>query len=177
MHLANGETSTTTTNETPHAAMSWTACYDDGCFVHLSDKQGAYFPRQTTRRQPQRKGKKTRWGEPLEEPRVNHEVGQFIVDLQEEMLRMADEIGLLKNENRELKKRVVRAEDAARKAGIEKKRRGYEKLDVQIEFRTLAMAVAKLAKQVDNDPDYAEFVGYVNPPKKDEKNGAKKAQE
>ena len=61
MHPANGETSTTTTKtETPHAAMSWTACFDDGCLVHLSDKQGAYFPQKTTRRQPNQKGKKLR---------------------------------------------------------------------------------------------------------------------
>ena len=124
MHPANGETSTTATTETPHAAMSWTACYDNGCFVHLSDKQAAYFPRQTTRRQPLRKGKKTSWSEPLEEPRVHHEVGQFIVDLEEEMLRMADGIGLLKKENRELKRRVVMAEDTARKAEIEWEHRG-----------------------------------------------------
>ena len=90
---------------------------------------------------------------------------------------MADEIGHLKQENRELKKRVVMAEDTARKAEIEKKRQGYEKLDVQIQFRTLATAVAKLAKQVDNDPYYAEFVGYVDPPKKNDEDGAKKAQE
>ena len=76
---------------------------------------------------------------------------------------MADEIGLLKKENRELKRRVVMAEDAARKAEIEKERQGYEKLEVQIQFRTLATAVAKLAKQVDNDAEYAEFVGYVTP--------------
>ena len=55
------------------------------------------------------------------------------------------------------------AEEAARKAESEKKRRGYEKLDVQIQFRTLATAVAKLAKQVDNSADYAKFVGYVMP--------------
>ena len=60
MHPTNGETSTTTTNEILHAAMSWTGCFDDGCLVHLSDKQGAYFPQQTTRRQPNRKGKKLR---------------------------------------------------------------------------------------------------------------------
>ena len=163
MHSANGETSTTTMTETPYAAMSWTACFDDGCLVQLSDKQGAYFPRQTTRRQPNRKGKKLRWGEPVEEPKIHHEVGMFVVQLQEEMLRMADEIGLLKKENRELKRRVVMAEDAARKAEIEKERRGYEKRDVQIQFRTLATAVPKLAKQVDNDDEYAEFVGYVTP--------------
>ena len=104
-------------------------------------------------------------------------MGQFIVELQEEMLKMADEIGRLKQESRELKKRVVMAEDAARKAEIEKERRGYEKLEVQIQFQMLATAVAKLAKQVDNGPEYAEFVGYVDPPKEDEENGAKKAQE
>ena len=41
MHPANGETTTTT--ETPHTDMSWTTCYDDGCFMHLSDKHGDIF--------------------------------------------------------------------------------------------------------------------------------------
>ena len=27
-----------------HAGMSWTPCYDDRCFVHLSEKQGRWFP-------------------------------------------------------------------------------------------------------------------------------------
>ena len=85
------------------------------------------------------------------------------MQLQEEMLRMADEIDRLKQENREMRKRVVMAEEAAQKAEIEKERRGYEKLDVQIQFRTLATAVAKLAKQVDDEADYAKFVGYVMP--------------
>ena len=47
---------------------------------------------------------------------------------------MADEIGRLKQGNREMTKRVVRAEEAARKVEIEKERRVYEKLDVQIKF-------------------------------------------
>ena len=89
---------------------------------------------------------------------------------------MTDEIGLLKKENRELKRRVVMEEDAARKAEIKKERRGYEKLDVQIQFPTLATAVAKLAKQVDNDAEYAEFVGYVTP-NATNKEGATEAQE
>ena len=55
------------------------------------------------------------------------------------------------------------AEEAARKAEMVKEWCGYEKLDVQIHFRTLATAVAKLAKQVDDDADYAELVGYVRP--------------
>ena len=55
---------------------------------------------------------------------------------------MGDEIGRLKQENREMKKRVVMAEEAARKAEIEKERRGCERLDVEIQFRTLVTAVA-----------------------------------
>ena len=27
------------------AGLSWTACYDDGCFVHLSEKQGRWYPK------------------------------------------------------------------------------------------------------------------------------------
>ena len=88
---------------------------------------------------------------------------------------MADEIGCLKQENQEMKKRVVMAEEAARKAEIEKEQRGYRKLDVQIQFRTLATAVAKLAKQVDDNADYAELVGYVTPNAKN-KEGAAEAQ-
>ena len=102
-------------------------------------------------------------------------MGTFVVQLQEEMLRMADEIGSLKQENREMKKGVVMAEVVARKAEIEKERQGYEKLDVQIQFGTLATAVAKLAKQVDNDADSAEFVGYVTPNARNEE-GATEAQ-
>ena len=90
-------------------------------------------------------------------------MGTFVVQLQQEMLRMAVEIGRVKQENPEKKKRVLIAEEAARKAGIENERRGYEKLDVQIQFWTLATAVAKLAKQVYDDADYAEFLGYVTP--------------
>ena len=26
-----------------HAGLSWTACYNDGCFVHLSEKQGRWY--------------------------------------------------------------------------------------------------------------------------------------
>ena len=152
--------------------MSWTACYDDGCWVHLSDKQAAYFPRPTTRRQPNRKGKKLRWAEPVEESKIHHEVGTFIVQLQEEMLRMVDEIGSLKQEKREIKKRVVMAGEAAQKVEIEKERRRYEILDGQIQFRTLATALAKLPKQVDDDADYAEFVGYVTPKAKNEEGAA-----
>ena len=158
MRPANGEESTST--ETPHAAMSWTACFDDGCLVHLSDKQGAnWFSRQATLRQPQRKGKKLRWGEPVEEPKIHHEVGTFVVQLQEEMLRMADEIGRLKQENREMKKRVAMAEEAVRRGGIENCRRAYEKLELQPRVRRVAEEVAKMAKAIDDDKEFAEFIG------------------
>ena len=30
-----------------HATLSWTSCYDDNCYIHLSDKQGSrWFPKQ-----------------------------------------------------------------------------------------------------------------------------------
>jgi predicted aspartyl protease len=36
-----------------HAILSWTACYDDGCRIHLSDKQGSgWYPQK-----PKSKGK------------------------------------------------------------------------------------------------------------------------
>ena len=97
----------------------------------------------------------------LEESKVHHKIGEFIPDLQEQMLRMANEIGLLKNENRELQKRVVIEEDAARKEEIEEKGREYDKLDVQIQCQMLATTVATLANLMDKDTDYAEFVEYV----------------
>ena len=28
-----------------HAGLSWTACYDDGCLVYLSEKQGRWYPK------------------------------------------------------------------------------------------------------------------------------------
>ena len=32
--------------QTDHASLSWTACYDDSCWVHLSDKEGSgWFPK------------------------------------------------------------------------------------------------------------------------------------
>ena len=145
--------------------------------MHLSDKQAAYFPRHTIRRELQRKSKKVRWGETIEEPKIHHEVGTFVVQLQEEMLRMADEIGRLKQETRELKKRVVMAEEAARKAEIEKEKGRYERMDLQIRCRRIATTMAEMAKQIDNDPDYAELIGYVDPPKENEEHGAKEAQE
>jgi len=53
-------------------------------------------------------------------------------DLQEEMLRMAEELGRLKEENGGVKKRVVLAQDSARKAGIEARQRAYESVELKI---------------------------------------------
>ena len=33
--------------EVEHASMSWTACYDDRCFMHLSEKEGQWFPKKS----------------------------------------------------------------------------------------------------------------------------------
>ena len=35
-----------------HATLSWTGCYDDDCYIHLSDKQGSgWFPKQSRGKQ------------------------------------------------------------------------------------------------------------------------------
>jgi len=94
--------------------MSWAACFND------SDKQDAYFPSKTTKQQLNQKGKQLHRGELVEEPKIHHEVGSFVVQLQEEMLRMADKGGHLKQESQEMKKGVVIAEEPARKVEIEK---------------------------------------------------------
>jgi len=44
---------------TPHAAMHWSACFNDRCDVHLRDKEGAnWFPKPPRRNQPRRQGTK-----------------------------------------------------------------------------------------------------------------------
>ena len=54
--------------EDGHAGMSWTACYDDECLVHMSEKSGGWFPKQS-KQQPQTaphadllRDKCNRWG-------------------------------------------------------------------------------------------------------------------
>jgi hypothetical protein len=38
--------STTPVVKDEHGLFSWTACYDDGCFTHKSDKEGAgWYPK------------------------------------------------------------------------------------------------------------------------------------
>ncbi|KAF4556640.1 Hypothetical protein D9617_1g085180 [Elsinoe fawcettii] len=46
----------TTNNEPQHDALSWTACYDPTCTIHLADKQGSgWFPHKPTKRRNQPK--------------------------------------------------------------------------------------------------------------------------
>jgi len=171
----NGESSTTTTSSnTAHAALNWTGCYDDGCFVHLGEKQGSgYYPRQPRREQPRRKAKTLRWGEP-----VHHDVGDFVVDLQERMVVMMEEIDSLRAENREMKKRVVMAEEAVRRGGIENRRRAFEKLELLTRTRSVTNEVAKMAQSIDNDNEFAEFIGISTPPESaHNEGGANEAQE
>ena len=35
-----------------HAGMSWTACYDDECLVHMSEKSGKWFPKEPKQQPP-----------------------------------------------------------------------------------------------------------------------------
>ena len=51
-----------------HAGMSWTACYDDECLVHMSEKDGRWFPKEPKQQTPTAphanlpRDKCTRWG-------------------------------------------------------------------------------------------------------------------
>jgi hypothetical protein len=141
------KTSSSESSTTSHAAMHWGACYEDKCPVHLGEKDGAnYYPKPPRRQQRPRKAKTVRWGDAPEEPKIHHEVGQFVVELQEEMLRMADEIGRLKQENREMKKRVVMAEESARKERVEARKLAKGRYDLWKRIQAIADETAKLAK-------------------------------
>jgi len=126
---------------------------------------------QTTRRnQPRRAAKTVRWGELATPEKQHHEAGRLVDDLQEEMLRMAEEMGHLKEENRGLKKRVVLAEDSARKAGIEARRREYENVELKIRVRRAVREAAALVREMNHDDEYSEAVGL--PPKEQTPKGS-----
>jgi len=72
---------------------------------------------------------------------------------------MAEELGRLKEENRGLMKRVVLAEDSARKAGLEAQRRVYENLELKIRVRRAVSEAAALVREIDHDNEYSEAVG------------------
>jgi len=68
--------------------------------VHLRDKEGAgWWPQQPRRNQPRQAAKKVCWGEPAAPEERHQEAGKLVDNLQEEMLRMAEELGRLKEEN------------------------------------------------------------------------------
>jgi len=163
---SNGEPSTT-----PHAAMHWSACFEDRYDVHLRHKEGAgWWPKQDQRNQPPRVAKKVRWGEPATPEEQHHEAEKLVDDLLEEMLRMAEDLGRLKKENRGLKKQVVLAEDWPRKAGIEARRRAYENVELKIRVRRGVSEAAAVVKEIDHDDEYSEAVGL--PPKQQTLNGS-----
>jgi len=105
--------------------MHMSACFEDRCDVHLRAKEGAgSWPKQPRRNQQAQAAKQVGWCEPATPEEQHHKAGKLVDDHQEEMLRIAEERGRLKEENRGLKKRVVLAEDTATKAGIEARERG-----------------------------------------------------
>jgi len=109
---------------TPHAAMHWSACFNDRCDVHLRDTEGAnWFPKQPRRNQPRRQAKKVHWGEPAGLGNKCDDMAKFVEELQEGIERMEKEMGDLQDENRSYKRRCVVAKESARKAGIEARRR------------------------------------------------------
>jgi len=83
---------------------------------------------------------------------------------------MAEEMGRLKEENRGLKKRVVHAEDSARKAGIEARRRAYESVKLKIRIRRAVSEAVALVREIDHDDVYSKAVGL--PPKERTPNGS-----
>jgi len=145
---------------TPHAAMHWSACFNDRCDVHLRDKEGAnWFPKQPRRHQPRRQSKKVHWGEPEGLGNKYDNLGKFVEELQEKMERMEKEMGDLREENRSYKRRCVVAEESARKAGIEARRRAYDNVELKIRVRRAMSEAAALVKELDRDSEYSTAVG------------------
>jgi len=118
---------------TPHAAIQWSAYFNDRCDVHLRDKEGVnWFPKQPRRHQRRRQAKKVHWGEPVVLGNIYDDVGTFVEKLPEKMERMENEMEQLRDENRSFERRGVVAEESVRKAGIEARRRGYDNVELKI---------------------------------------------
>jgi len=145
---------------TPHAAMHWSACFNDRCDVHLQDKEGAnWFPKSPRRNQPRRQAKKVHWGEPGGLGNKYDDLGKFVEELQEKMERMEKEMDDLRDENRSYKRRCVVAEESARKAGIEARRRAYDNVELKIRVRRAMSEAAALVRELDRDSEYSTAVG------------------
>jgi len=144
---------------TPHAAMHWSACFNDRCDVHLRDKEGAnWFPKQPRRNQPRRQAKKVHWGEPAGLGNKYDDMTKFVEELQERMERMEKEMGDLQDENRSYKRRCVVAEESARKAGIEAWQRAYDNVERKIRVGQAISEDAALVRELDRDSEYAQAV-------------------
>ena len=129
--------------------------------MHLRDKEGAnWFPREPRRTQPRRQAKKkVHWGEPEDLGNKYDNLGKFVEELQEKMEKMEEEMGRLRDENRGLKRRVVVAEESARKGGVEARRRGFETLELKIRVRRAMTEAANLVRDMDRDEEFATAVG------------------
>jgi len=144
---------------TPHAAMHWSACFNDRCDVHLRDKEGAnWFPKQPRRNQPRQQAKKVHWGEPAGLGNKYDDMAKFVEELQERMERMEKEMGDLRDENRSYKRRCVVAEESARKAGIEARRRAYDNVELKIRVRRAMSEAVALVRELDRDSEYSVAV-------------------
>jgi len=75
------------------------------------------------------------------------------------MERMEKEMGDLRDENRSYKRRCVVAEESARKAGIEARRRAYDNVELKIRVRRAMSEAAALVRELDHDSEYSTAVG------------------
>ena len=79
-------------------------------------------------------------------------------DIKGEMVRMAEEIGHLKEENQGLKKRVVLMEDSAWKAEIEALQRVYKQVELRIWIWRAPSEGESLVREIGYDDEYTEAV-------------------
>ena len=68
-------------------------------------------------------------------------------------------MGDLRDENQSYKRRCVVAEESARKAGIEARRRSYDKVELKIPVRRAMTEAAALVTELDRDSEYSTAVG------------------
>ena len=72
-----------------HATLSWTGCYNNDCYIHLSDKQGlGWFPKQSRGKQLNATGQQEgyNYNRPIKKPILRR-----IDELQEEIDKLREE--------------------------------------------------------------------------------------
>ena len=72
-----------------HATLSWTGCYDNDCYIHLSDKQGSgWFPKRPQGKQLNATGRQEgyNYNKPIKKPFLRR-----IDELQEEIDKLQEE--------------------------------------------------------------------------------------